>query len=256
MKTQHRHTLGILGFALFLALWALASLLVGQSFLLPSPLAVARHLIENRRVLFGEHFAATAEVIVLGGLFSLALGALFAVVMDAWPLAARALYPILTLSQSIPTLCLAPVLVLFLGYSVAMRVVVVVLMNFFAVTVSLYDGLQSTGAQETELLKSLGATPLQRLLLLRLPTALPALFTSLRIALPWSVVGAAIAEWLGAPRGLGTYSRKCMAVFDAAGLLAPLVILTALALILTFLLRLAEHRALRWSVSADAVSSS
>lgn len=235
------------GFLVFLlVLWQLLSMWLGRKFLLPSPADVLAHLWGHREEIFTVHLPATLRVVAAGGLWSVLLGILFAVAMDWSAQLKRALYPILTVSQTIPVICIAPVLVLWFGYTDRMRVLVVILVNFFTVTVSLCDGFASTLPQRMELLETYGAGRLQVFTLLRMPTALPAFFTALHITVPWSVIGAAVAEWLGAPAGLGTYSRTCMMSLDAAGLLAPLVVLTAFALLLNALLGLVEDRILTW----------
>ncbi len=241
-----RRCLGI-GFGLFLLLlWQIIALGIGKSYILPKPSEVIGHILDNRKELFTVHLPATMQVVAIGGILSVVLGFLLAVVMDWNHRLEKALYPVLTVTQTIPTMCIAPVFVLWFGYTVKMRVIVVILVNFFSVTVNVFDGFKASGIGRTELLKTYGAGRLQQFLLLRLPTALPNLFTALRIAVPWSVVGAAVAEWLGAPEGLGTYSRGCMMNLDAAGLLAPLLILTVIALLLNGILGVIENRVITW----------
>ena len=233
------------GFAIGLVLvWELAARLVQRTYLLPGPTDVLRSLWENRGEIFLVHFPATAEVMILGCLLAVLLGFAFAAVMDASPLVYRALDPILTVSQTIPTVCLAPVLVLWFGYTVKMRVFVVVLVNFFAVTVNLTEGFRSADPLKQELMRSWGAPGYKVFTQLKMPSALPHFFTALKVAIPWSAVGAAVSEWLGAPSGLGTYSRTCMTNMNAAGLLAPLVVLTAWALALTAVAGVLEKRVL------------
>lgn len=245
IRRSHRLMAWGFGFGI-LVFWQLLADYIDRSFLLPGPLAVLEHLRENGREIFLLHLPATLEVVLLGSIFSVLLGILFAVLMDWDQRIRRALYPILTVTQTVPVMCIAPVFVLWFGYTVRMRVIVVVLINFFAVTVNLYDGFQSAGVARQELMMTYGASKHQLFLLLRMPAALPAFFTALRIAVPWSVIGAAVAEWLGAPSGLGTYSRSCMMNLDAAGLLAPLLVLTAIALILTGILQTLERRLVHW----------
>ena len=244
---MNRKKIYSVGFGIFLlVLWEGLSLIIDDAFIMPSPQAVIHSLIENRLEIFTEHFPATMEVVLLGGVLSILFGMLFAILMDAHKSIERAVYPILTVTQTVPVMCVAPVFVLWLGYSVKMRVLVVILTNFFPVTVNLFDGLKSTREDRTELLETYGASKWQKFIMLRMPTALPYFFSSLRVALPWSVVAAAISEWLGAPKGLGTYSRYCMMNLDAAGLLAPLIVLTVVALILNALLKFVEKKVITW----------
>ena len=236
-----------IGFGTFLfLLWELLSRQIDNTFILPGPAAVFQSIVQNREALFTVHLPATMVVVLLGGTSAVLIGMILALIMDRYRMAARALYPIFTLSQTIPITCLAPVFVLWFGYTIKMRVLVVILMNFFAVTVDLYDGLQATAPGRMELLDTFGADNKQKLLLLRFPSALPNLFSALHIVIPWSVVGAAVSEWLGASKGLGTYSRYCLGNLDAAGLLAPLFILSLVALVLNGVVTLTERYFLRW----------
>ena len=246
MSAAKKRLWGALFIVILIALWQMIAMILNKSYMLPQPIEVLAHIWENRAEIFFVHLPATMQVVGLGLMFSVLAGFAFAVIMDADARIEKAVYPLLTASQTIPTMCVAPVLVLWLGYSVQMRVFVVVLVNFFSVAVNVYDGLRSTNSGMTELLETYGAGRGQRLLLLRLPSAMPDFFTALKIAVPWSMVGAAVAEWLGAPAGLGMYSRNCMMELDAAGLLAPLVVLTVIALILNGILAGIEKKIFKW----------
>lgn len=245
-----RKALGI-GFGVFLLVfWQILAMAIDKSYVLPQPVDVIRHIIKNKKELFLVHLPSTMSVVAIGCIAAVVLGFLLAVVMDWDHRVEKALYPVLTATQTIPTMCIAPVFVLWFGYTMKMRVLVVVLVNFFSVTVNVFDGFKATSPGRMELMQTYGATKLQQFTMLRLMRALPNFFTSLRIAVPWSVVGAAVAEWLGAPDGLGTYSRSCMMSLDAAGLLAPLVILTVIALVLNGLLALIEKKVITWKGEA------
>ena len=236
-----------IGFGIaLLILWQILAMLINANYILPSPIRVLQHLRENFTELMTVHFPLTMEVVLIGGLISLALGIAFAVLMTVSPALEKAVYPVLTVSQTIPTVCLTPIFILWLGYSVQMRVLVVVLMNFFAVTVNVFDGFQAVSREQKELLKTYGAGFWQEFWILKVPTALPYFFTALKVSIPWAVVGAAVAEWFGAPGGLGSYSKKSMVSLDSAGLLAPLVIISVTALLVTGLIKLIEKKCITW----------
>ncbi len=246
MSALKRKCLGI-GFGIFLLLlWEILSVIIGKSYILPGPLLVLDKIVENKNEIFMIHLPATMYVVVIGCIISIVLGTVLAVIMDFDKRIEKALYPILTATQTIPVMCIAPIFVLWFGYSVTMRVVVVVLTNFFAVAINVFDGLNSTSIARTELLMTYGAGKIKRLILLRFPSALPSFFTALKITVPWSIVGAAVAEWLGAPSGLGTYSRNCMMSLDAAGLLAPLVVITVIALLINAVIQFIEKKIVTW----------
>ncbi len=241
-----RRGIGLGFLAAIVLLWHLLSVWVDKSYLLPGPLLVLQRIRENAAELFGVHLTATMTVVAIGGALSVLIGFLLAMVMDRSPRVEKALYPVLTATQTIPVMCIAPVFVLWFGYTVTMRVIVVVLVNFFTVAVNVFDGLKSTDEGRMELMTTWGASGTQKFFLLRLPNALPNFLTALEITIPWSMVAAAVSEWLGAPAGLGCYSRSCMMSLDAAGLLAPLVILTAAALLLSGVLKIIERKCIRW----------
>ncbi len=236
-----------IGFMIFLViLWQVLAMIIGKSYILPSPIEVIESLWKNRAEIFTEHLPATMLVMAIGCAASIIIGVGLAVLMDVSKTAQKALYPILTFTQTIPIMCISPVFVLWFGYSTGMRALVVVLVTFFSITVNVFDGFKASKRAREELLQTYGADRWQCLKLVKWPAALPYFFTALHVAVPWSAVGAAVAEWLGAPKGLGTYSRNCMASLDAAGLLAPLILLTVIALLLNYILNILERRFVSW----------
>ena len=166
--------------------------------------------------------------------------------MDQSRTAERALYPLLVASQTIPTTALAPLFVLWLGYGIWSKVLAAVLMTFFPIAVTLSDGFRAIPPEMTELMQTLGATRWQLFWKLKLPAVLPSFFTAIRMAIPLSVIGAAIGEWLGAQAGLGYFSRRMMTQLDGAGVFAPIVLLSLAAMLLTEFAKRIEQRALRF----------
>ncbi len=247
MKASKKNKLPGIAFGLFLLiLWQLLAMLIRASYILPSPVSVAGHMIKNFHELITVHFPMTMQVVLLGGVISIALGLGFAILMTLSRALEKAVYPILTISQTIPTMCLAPIFILWFGYSVRMRVIMVILMTFFSITVNVFDGFQSVPKESMELLQTYGASGVQQFLLLKIPTALPYFFTALKSSLPWAVVAAAVAEWFGAPGGLGNYSRQRMMSLDTAGLIAPLVIISVTALVITGIIKFVEKKIITW----------
>ncbi len=229
-----------------LLLWQGIAMAIDAAYILPSPIQVLEHLAENLPELMLVHFPMTMRVVCIGTLISIALGLFLAVLMNLSLPLERAVYPLLVFSQTIPIICLAPIFVLWLGYTEKMRVFLVVLMSFFSVTVNVFDGFKAVRKENRELLKTYGAGKWQELIYLQIPTALPYFFTSLKVGVPWAIIAAAVAEWFGAPGGLGNYSRIRMMSLDAAGLLAPLVIISVTALIFMALIRGLEGLVVTW----------
>ena len=236
-----------LGFGAFLILlWQLLAVRINAAYILPSPLQVWQTLQKNFHLIMTKHFPMTMEVVFIGSAIALVLGITLAILMDLDERIEHAVYPILTVSQTIPVLCIAPIFVLWFGYTTTTRVIVVVLLTFFSITVNVFDGFKATKQEMTELMATYGANRMQQFMKLRLPTALPYFFTALKSSIPWAVVGAAIAEWLGSPGGLGNYSRKMMMDLNAAGLIAPLLVISAVALLINGIIRLIERVIITW----------
>jgi putative hydroxymethylpyrimidine transport system permease protein len=125
-------------------------------------------------------------------------------------------------------------------------VIVTVLITFFPITVSTFDGLRSTNKELKELMLTMGATKKDIFFKLNIPSALPHFYSGLKVAVTFSIIGAAIGEWLGAQAGLGYFSRRMMTQFDAAGVFAPIVILSALGILFFIIVAGFEKRSLKW----------
>lgn len=247
MKKANRGNLPamILLFVL-LILWQLSAMKVNAAYILPTPLQILEKLWELRKVLFTVHLPATMGVTVLGLSISLALGLGLAVVMDVSPLCRKALYPLVVASQTIPTTAIAPLFVLWFGYGIWSKVLVTVLITFFPITITVYDGLQSARIEMAELLLTYGATKRDVFFKIKVPCTLPYFFSAIKMAIPMSIIGAAIGEWLGAQSGLGYFSRRMMTQLDGAGVFAPIVLLSAVAMLTVAVIAVVEKKVVRW----------
>ncbi len=230
----------------FLMIWQAAALRMNAAYILPSPLQVLRRLYELREPLLKAHLPATMQVVGVGLLISLVLGVALAVLMDANPVAEQALYPLIIASQTIPTTALAPLFVLWFGYSIWSKVLVTILFTFFPVTVTVFDGFRAVPVEMKELMRTYGATDGQIFRKVKIPAVLPYFFSALKMAVPLSVIGAAIGEWLGAQSGLGYFSRRMMTQLDGAGVFAPILLLSVAAELMVVIVGLLEKHFLRW----------
>lgn len=232
----------------FLAIWEIGARLIDKSFILPSPIQITIRLWELKKVLFLIHLPVTLFSILIGLFLSIMLGTTIAVFMSVYPAVQKAIYPILIASQMVPVIALAPIFVLWFGYTIWSKVAVAVLITFFPITVNAFDGL-SSGEKETEaLFLTMGATKKQLFLKYLIPTALPQFFSGLKVAVTLSVIGAAIGEWLGAQAGLGYFSRRMMTQFDGAGIFAPIVVLTLIGILLFMFVTTIEKKLLNWRI--------
>ena len=235
----------ILVFAL-LMLWQMLAMGMAAAYILPSPVQVVQKLWDLRGPLFTAHLSATMSVVAIGLVISIFLGMALAILMDASPVAEKALYPLVIASQTIPTTALAPLFVLWFGYTIWSKVLVTVLMTFFPVTITVFDGFRSVRTEMKELMFCMGADKWQMFFKLKLPAVLPCFFSALKMAVPLSVIGAAIGEWLGAQSGLGYFSRRMMTQLDGAGVFAPILLLSIAAMLLTAVVAALEKRIVTW----------
>lgn len=247
MKQANRGNLPALIFLfVLLLLWQLGAMEVNAAYILPTPIQILQRLWELRLPLFTVHLPATMLVTGVGLLISLALGLGLAVVMDWSPLLQKCLYPVVVASQTIPTTAIAPLFVLWFGYGIWSKVLVTVLITFFPITITVYDGLQSARVEMMELLLTYGATKRDIFCKIKVPCTLPYFFSAIKMAIPMSIIGAAIGEWLGAQSGLGYFSRRMMTQLDGAGVFAPIVLLSAVAMAAVALVALLEKKVVRW----------
>ena len=229
-----------------LMIWQGAAMGIDAAYILPSPVQVLQRLWELRGPLFTAHLPATMAVVGVGLAISVVLGLGLAILMDVSPTAEKALYPIIIASQTIPTTALAPLFVLWFGYTLWSKVLVTVLMTFFPIAITVFDGFRSVKTEMTELLYTFGATKRQIFWKLKFPAVLPYFFSAIKMAVPLSIIGAAIGEWLGAQSGLGYFSRRMMTQLDGAGVFAPILLLSVVAMILVAIVSAIEKRVITW----------
>jgi ABC-type nitrate/sulfonate/bicarbonate transport system permease component len=238
--------------ALLVGLWqvacstgAVADALSLEDFLVPSPSEVATSLWENRSLL-AENAWVTLREMMLGILAALLVGIGFAVLMHRWQLLRDASYPLIVASQTIPIVVISPILVVWFGYGITPKVLIVALICFFPITVNALDGLRSVDPEAVKMMRSLNATRWQRFRRVEAPSALPSLFTGIKIAVVVAPIGAVFAEWSGSSSGLGHLIQSDTAYFMVARQFATVVVLSALALALIGLTALAERRVVTW----------
>jgi ABC-type nitrate/sulfonate/bicarbonate transport system permease component len=212
---------------------------------LPSPTRVLEALWRGRDVI-SRHSWVTLKETLYGLGAALALGVALALIIDAFSPLRRAVYPLIVGSQTIPIVVIAPLLVIWFGFGLLPKVLVVTLYTFFPITVALAQGLAATDHEALLLMQTLGADRLQTLRLLKLPQALPYLFTGLKITVTYAMVGAVFAEWNGATEGLGLYVILMKNSFRTDMVFAAVVVIALLSLGLFVLVGLIERLVVRW----------
>jgi ABC-type nitrate/sulfonate/bicarbonate transport system permease component len=237
---------------LFVLAWqGVASLPGVDNLLLASPVETVKALGDDASLLL-DNARVTLLEIFLGLGVSLVLGAGAAIVMHLVRPLRDATYPLLIASQAIPIVTIAPLLVLAFDYGIGPKVAMVALVCFFPITVSLIDGLRGTAPELLKLMRSLGASRLQTLWKVELPSALPQLFSGLRLAATVSVVGAVFGEWAGAENGLGRLVLLATQQVETPRAYAGILVLALIAIALFAAVSLAERALVPWNREVTA----
>lgn len=224
----------VLGIALAVGVWAAIVVVFDtQHYILPGPDRVFAAFAENAGFLL-RHAGITAYETILGFVLGAAAGALLSVLLWLFPAAARLAMPPILVTQALPVFAIAPILVLWLGFGLASKIVVVILVIFFTVTSTFFDGLQRLDQGLCDLARLYRLSRLRELWLFRLPAGLPAFASGLRVAAVFAPMGAIIGEWAGAKGGLAFIMLQSSNRMQADMMFAALILLAAMVLIMRF----------------------
>ena len=210
-------------------------------YMLPSPVKVLRAFVAELPLLW-ENSLITLQEAFIGLLLGVSVGFVAAVLMDTFDILYTALYPMLIITQTIPSVAIAPLLVLWFGYEMTPKIILIILSTFFPVAVGLLDGFRSADKDAIGLLRSMGASRAQIFRYIKFPSALPQFFSGLRIAVAYSVVGAVISEWLGGFGGLGVYMTRVKKAFAFDKMFAVIFLISGISLALMALVEFAEKK--------------
>ena len=216
-----------------------------EDFLVPSPAEIASELWAERSLL-AENGWVTLVEIVLGFALSVFAGVLFALAMHRWTTVRIAANPLVIISQAIPIIVFAPILVIWFGFGILPKLIIIALICFFPITVSTLDGLRLADPAAIKLMRTLYASRGQILRRVEVPGALPSFFSGARIAAAIAPIGAVFAEWPGSNEGLGRLIVITNANFRVALTFATVVVLAAIAIALYALVAAAERRVVTW----------
>ncbi len=216
-----------------------------QRWLLPSPSIIAKTIAESPGLLW-RHSLVTLEEVVVGFGLALAVGVLLASSIALSRTLERAIYPFIIASQTIPIIVIAPLLLVWVGYGLTPKVIVVALIAFFPIVVNMVDGLKSVDPDAVNLMRTLGARRWQIFLKVQMPSAMPFLFSGTRVAIAVSVIGAVIGEWVGSSQGLGYLMIRSKPQFLTERVFAAIAILSLMGIVLFLLVGLAERMVIPW----------
>jgi NitT/TauT family transport system permease protein len=244
-----RRRAGALALAiLLLALWQEAVVLLKvPSYILPTPTAVVGALVNGLKAqLYGPHVAATLAAMLVGYGIGVGTGIIVGALLAEFRALERTAFPYIVAIQSVPKIALAPLFVMWLGYGLSSKVVMVALICFFPMVVNTMTGIASADRDRVDIVTTMTATRWQIFWHVRLPSAAGSIFAGLQVSVVLALIGALVAEFVGSDAGLGNLIQASQAALDTAGMFAVLVILAVIGIITTGLVRLAHRRIVFW----------
>jgi ABC-type nitrate/sulfonate/bicarbonate transport system permease component len=247
-KSRNIADIGVPIFFIFLLL-VLWELIVSwgkiPEWILPGPLQIMKTFGETLPRML-EHARSTMLECLLGFAAAIILAFIIAVVMDELPLVKKALYPLLITSQTVPIVSVAPLFIIWFGYGILPKILVVILVCFFPVVISLLGGLAAVDRDYLELFRSMGASRMAIFRMVKLPLSLPAFFSGLKISASYSVMGAVIGEWLGAKEGIGYYLTLSQRSYMVDRVFAAILAITILSLLIFAVIIAVERLVIPW----------
>ncbi|PZG18278.1 ABC transporter permease [Nonomuraea aridisoli] len=242
--------------ACFAVWWAVSAARLVEPYLVPSPGSTLQVMRDKAGYIWHHGWVTTYETL-LGFAIAVAVGVLAAVIMVYSSTVEKTLYPVLLFAQVIPKIAIAPLFIVWLGFGIAPKIVVAVLIAFFPVVISMVTGLKSVDPEMVQLSATMGAGPLQTFVKIRFPASLPHLFSGLKVAVTLAVTGAVVGEFVGANEGLGFVILQANGNLDTPMLFAGLIVMSLIGVVLFLLVEIAEKLLLPWHASrrGDAVTT-
>ncbi|SMB90717.1 ABC-type nitrate/sulfonate/bicarbonate transport system, permease component [Desulfonispora thiosulfatigenes DSM 11270] len=236
-----------LGFSIFIILvWEIfVKALQIPKWILPAPSIIINSLFSNLPYMFNHTIATLAEAL-LGFVLAIIISFIIAFLMDSISFIRKAIYPLLIISQTIPIISVAPLFIIWFGYGILPKIIVVQLVCFFPIVISLLGGLASVDDDQINLLRSMGASNLELFKMVKLPASMPSFFSGLKISASYSIMGAIIGEWLGAERGLGVFMTLAQKSFQTEKVFAAILIITVLSLGIFLVVSIMEKIIIPW----------
>ncbi|MDY0234796.1 MAG: ABC transporter permease [Gudongella sp.] len=233
-------------FSFLVLIWEIvARFEVVPTYILPAPTKIIKTLFLNLPIL-KEHIIVTTMEALVGFVIAIIFAITICIIMDSIPIVKTTIYPLIITSQTVPIITIAPLFAIWFGFGYFPKIIIVVLVCFFPITISLLEGLSSVEEDLLNLIKSMGATKLQLYKMVKLPAALPSFFSGLKISATYSIMGATIGEWVGGKNGLGVYMLRVKHSFATDKVFAAIIIITLLSIGMLKIISFIEKRSMPW----------
>jgi len=232
---------------LLLAAWeTFVRVLAVEEFLLPAPSSILTALVVQWPVMY-PHIVATVQTSLAGLIIAVFLAVVMGMLLDSFTIIKKSVYPFMVVSQTIPIVFIYPLFLIWFGFGIGAKIVVVTLVCFFPAAVNLIDGLAQTDPELMDLFRSMRSGRWRTFVMVRFPGALPSFFSGLRISATYCVMGAVIGEWLGAKQGMGVYMIRSYKSFSTPHVFAAILVVILLSLLVFYLIRIIERIVISWN---------
>ena len=246
LKSIMRRQISMLGFLGILSLWQLAGLLkLLPKFILPTPLEILHSFVRDREFLW-YHSWATLKVALLGLVLGVLIACIMAVLMDSLGWLNDLIYPMMVVVQTIPTIAIAPILVLWLGYGILPKIVLIILTTTFPIIVSILDGFRHCDKDMLTLFSLMRANPWQIFWHFKIPVSLPYFYAGLRVSVSYAFITTVVSEWLGGFEGLGVYMIQSKKLFQYDTMFAIIILVSLISLLGMKLVDISEKYVIKW----------
>lgn len=246
MKHIIRKQTSSLGIILLLISWQGAGFLqVLPKYILPTPIEILQAFIRDRDLLW-QHSLYTLKTALLGLSLGIVIACFLALLMDRFNWVNEMFYPILVVIQTIPTIALAPILVLWLGYGILPKIVLIILTTTFPIIVNILDGFRQSDTDGIRLFQLMGAKPWQVLWHFKIPSALPYFYAGLRVSVSYAFITTVVSEWLGGFEGLGVYMIQSKKLFQYDTMFAIIIWVSIISLLAMKLVQINERQVIKW----------
>ncbi len=238
--------ISLLTILLIIIIWSLISYIeLVPKFMLPSPLNVLLAFIKDFKLIL-SHIGITLLEAIIGILISIIFSFILAIIMDRYKLFDKAIYPILVISQTIPTIAIAPIIVLWFGFGIMPKVLLIFSTCFFPLTISILTGFKNIDEDMLKLMKSMDSSYIKTLFIVKIPLSMKNFFSGLKISATYAIVGAVVSEWLGGENGIGVYMTRVKKAYAFDKMFASIIIISLLSLLLVWFIKILENKIIYW----------
>lgn len=231
---------------LIIIIWQMAGFLnLLPKYIIPTPIEIVKAFIQNFDS-FLFHSKVTMIEAIIGLIYGIIIACFLAIIMDTFKILNKAIYPLLIITQTIPTIAIAPILVLWLGYDMTPKIVLIVLTTTFPIVISILDGFKNADKDAICLLKLMNASKMQIMWHIKIPNALSYFYAGLRVSVSYAFVAAVVSEWLGGFEGLGVYMIRTKKLFQYDTMFAIIILISVISLASMKLVKISEKKVLKW----------